>query len=426
MAQTANTTTPGGKQNLAPMMPVTTKVKAMAEMFMNASGYNPSIINPVSVTPNGTVSFNLLNTGLVDKLVLNVTGQVAWKNTAGTTQAVQLAPEFPFNCIQNISVMYNGSVNILNASPYELLALSAKRHKNLFSQIANGSTPTQASTKVSNRVANVSVDAGGTLNVGNGLTGYSSLTVNANATATVTFNLNIILPFTLRTDLPIGLLALQNNSIICQVNITAPALMGTTPVNPFYIPSAIPGTIGLDPAKTTFITAQPVQYYWETPADKNLYGYFVSNSYMNISIPGQSLRSSGSQAFQYQLQNNFILIGMLFTLRDSGNALVDMYSKANNFFLNYNNTTSVDKQPQAIKEFLQSLYYEGTPTGLGQLLWDATIHEYQANGMIDTSFLDMYKATSPQFFMDIDTSVTLPGTFSAMREIIVPAQIRQA
>jgi hypothetical protein len=429
MADNMNTSTPNrGQQNIAPMMPVTTQVKAMAEKFFNASGYNPSIINPIGVTPNGTTSFNLLNTGLVDKVVLSFSGSIPFKNADSSDQLINLAPEFPYNAIQNISVMYNGSVNILNASPYELLALSAKRGKNVFQEALIGGKPSQYGTTVSNKKASVTVDSAtnGVLNIGNGLTGYSSLTVKGGKTCVVNWTFNITLPFTLRSDLPLGLLALQNNSIICQVNITAPALIGTTAQNPFYVPSSIPATLTLDATKPTSIMATPVQYYWETPADKNLYGYFVSNSYMNISIPSQSFRGTGSQAFQYQLQNNYILTSMLFTLRDSANNLLDAPATLNNFFLNYNNTTSVDKQPQAIREFLQESHYEGTPVGLGQLLWDATIHEHESNGMISTSFLDMYKATSPQFFMDVNTSVLAPCTFSAMREIIVPAQIRQA
>jgi len=316
----------------------------------------------------------------------------------------------------------------VNASAYELLALAAKRNKKVLHSVGYGAQFAQDQIRVSPKRASVwlnTTSPGGTLATGNSLTGYTSVSVNASSTCTVNFMLNIEIPFTLRTDLPIGLIALQNNSLICQVNVTAPALLGTTPVNPFYVATTIPATLSIDTAPAPAITGIPVQYYWETPANKNLYGYFVSNSYMNISIPSQSFKNTGSQAFQYQLQNNFILIGMLFTMRDSANALIDMATKSTNFFLNYNNTTSVDKQPQAVKEFLQEQYYEGSPTCKGQIIWDATIHEFESNGLIDTSFLDMYKATSPQFFMDIDSTVAAPGTFSAMREIIVPAQIRQ-
>ncbi len=427
MANTANTGTPqGGKgAGLNPMMPVTSKIKAMAEQFFNASGYQPSILNPFGVVPNGTINFNLSNTGLVDKLVLNINGSIPLKNTAGTTQVVNFAPEFPLNTISNINITYNGSVSLVNASPYELLALSAKRYKRVLQSSGFGATFNQNQLRVSPKRASIKAGAGGTLISGNSLTGYTGVTIDATSTCVISFSMNIEIPFTLRNDLPIGLIALANNSLICQVNVSAPAILGTTPANPMYVASAIPATLLLDPALPTSIIGQPVQYYWETPADKNLYGYFVSNSYMNISIPSQSFKNTGAQAFQYQLQNNFILIGMLFTLRDSGNNLIDAYSKLTNFFLNYNNTTSVDKQPQAIKEFLQEQYYQGSPVGMGQLLWDATIHEMESNGLIDTSFLDMYKATSPQFFMDIDSSVSAPGTFSAMREIIVPAQIRQ-
>lgn len=427
MAQTANTGTPAGGKGagLNPMMPVTSKIKAMAEQFFNQSGYQPTILNPVGIIPNGTINFNLMNTGLVDKLVLNIKGSLPIKNAKGTAQVVSLAPEFPLNTIGNINITYNGSVSIVNATPYELLALSAKRNKRVLFSDGFGASFGQDKVRVSPKRASVTAGAGGTLTAGNGLTGFSSVSVNANSTCILTYEMNIEIPFTLRSDLPIGLIALQNNSLICQVNISAPAVIGTTPLNPLYVASGDLATTTLDTAGTTSMLCQPVQYYWETPANKNLYGYFVSNSYMNISIPSQSFKNTGSQAFQYQLQNNFVLIGMLFTLRDSGNNLIDAYKKLNNFYLNYNNTTSVDKQPQSVKEFLQEMYYQGTPTALGQILWDATTHEYESNGLIDTSFLDMYKATSPQFFMDIDSSVATAGTFSAMREIIVPAQIRQ-
>jgi hypothetical protein len=433
MAQTSfrsNTSSPNQQMQAQAgiSLPQTASAKLAAEQFFNSSGYNDSILNTVSVIPNSTVNFNLINTGMCDKVVLGFSGQIPFKNTAGTAQNISLSPIFPFDTVSNINVVYNGNVTLITASPYELLGLMAKRNKKVFENGVGGTAFTQNNLRVSSKKASITAgNANITLNTGNGLTGYSSVTIAANSTGILNYFFAVEIPFTLRKDIPIGILPLQNNSIICQVNISSPAMLGTTPLNPCYIAGAsLPSTIGYDSTVSMYCNCTPVQYYWQTPNNPKLYAYLVANSYMFISVPGQSFKNTGTQALQYQLPNNYILTSLLFTLRDANAALLDIYNAIDNPTLNYNNTTNVEKMPIKIREFLQEVYYQNSPTGLGQLLWDATTHEQESNGLLDASFLNMYLANNPQFFIDIGASVAVPGTFAVAREMLVPAQVKTA
>lgn len=419
-----NTNTPARKNVAMPSLPSTAAVKLMAERLFRKSGYNNSVLNSVGVVPGSTTQFQLTNTGLVEKLVINIQGQIALKNTAGAGQAVQLAPEFPLNVVSNISIKHNGNVDIISCSPYELMGMLAKRYKKYFVGSSAGAAFDQALLRISAKKATIAGDANAVLHAGNGLTGYDYVTIGAGVTGVVSWDFNIEIPFVFRRDLPIGLLALQNNSIVAQCNLTAPQLLGINALSPFYVAGAIPATLSIDPAGSTFITANPTQFYWETPSDKTLYDYFVANSYFLVSVPGQQL-NAGVKGLSYTMPLNYILTAMLFTIRNSTHGLVNVPAGIDNFGLNYNNTTTVGVVGRRIREYLQEIFYEGSPTGLGQLLWDACIFEGEGNNLgSDTAFLDLYQANNPQFFADVAATVTTPGTFSALREMIVPAQIK--
>lgn len=422
-----NTSTPVSAQNTqaqtpGAILPRTLAVKSLAENLFQASGYNCTILNQAAIIPNQSVSFNLTNTGLVEKVSLAIKGSINLKNTAGTTQDVSLAYDFPFNIIQNLNVLFNGQLTLVNASGYELLAMSGKRNKNVFLRDFSGYTGrTAKAARVSRDTANITVGAGLTLTAGDNICGYNKVTVAANTTGTLSFEIVLEIPFVFRHDTPLGLLALQNNSIVAQVNITAPSILGTTAQSPCYVATAVPSTLTVD---SSAISATPVQYYWETPADKTLYAYFVANSYMLLSTPNLTAKTTGTQALQYQMQNNFILTALLLTARDSNGGLVDPVTSFDYPTLNYNNNTNVDRMPLQVREYLQERFYQNKPFGLGQVLWDACIHEYESNNLSDSSFLNMYTANNPQFYMDILNGVSVPLTYSALREIIVPAQVK--
>lgn len=429
MSFRSNTQTPANSeqganaQAVSALLPNTVAAKAMAERLFSNSGHNSSILDTIAPIPNGQIQFKLLNTGLTDRVIVSFKGSIKLKNADTKDVIVKIAPEAPFNFIQNWNALFNGQTTVFSASGYETMALMNKRWKGTL--LNNGALGSRSdnNVRVSRKFANITCDDKGTLNAGNGLCGYDSVTVKASQTATISFQMILFMPFVMREDIPIGLLAMQNNSITCNISISTSSVLGTSASTPFYISDTVPQTLTVDSAS---ITGLPVQEYWETPDNAQLYAYFIANSYMYISAPNQTCQSTGQRALHYNLGNNFVLTGMLFTMRDNHGDLLDIINTIDNFELNYNNTVSVGRMPMDIRSFMQERYYEGAPTGLGQLLWDATTHEFQTNGLSDADFLDLYMANNPQVYCDVNSKVPVPINYSVATEMLVPSQVKIA
>ena len=176
------------------------------------------------------------------------------------------------------------------------------------------------------------------------------------------------------------------------------------------------------------LSAQPTYNFWSipTPNDAKLYEYLISHSYMLQSDVGNTLNALGLESMQYKLPNNYYLLSLLLTLRDgaAGGLPVDVYTRIDNPFLNYNGTARVGRMDRLTRAARQAIHYEGVPTVWGQLLWDATDIDYLANGMNSTQWLNMYRANNPTFVADLLAGLTAPLTFSALREQLVPAQVK--
>lgn len=411
-----------------PLLPNTATMVQISEMFSERSEQNCIKLNQVTLQPGQQTGFIINNVGLGESLELYIEGEVKLVNTAAAGQAVSIAPEFPFNLISNIFTQFNGQTVLNSLSGYELLGVMAKRSKNLFygAAASAGSKFAQSKARVDKAMAYIEAgNADTTLTAGDGLTGISSVTIAASKTGSIKFGFYVELPYTLRKDILLGLIPMQNNSIYANVNITVPGLLGTTPVSPFYVADAIPATLSVDNA--TSVKAQPTYNFWSIPApnDPKLYSFLVSHSYMLLSQPNNPLNKTGSQALQYNMPNNYYLLSMLLTLRNSGGVLQDVYTKLDNPSMSYNGTAIVDRRDMKTRMARQFLNYEGFPAPLGQLIWDATDVSYLPNGTNTTKWLDMYLANFPQFVADVDATLSaLPASFSVLREQLVPAQVQ--
>jgi len=420
----ATATTEAGQGQ--PLLPDTFTLKKMTEMFMERSEQNVIQLNQQALTPGQVTNFVINNVGLGESLELWVEGTLTIANASADTPVVlTLSPEFPFNLIGNLQVQFNGATVIANLSGYELLGIMAKRHKNLLlGQAAAGTAGKLAQNlvRVDKSLAYISAGANVTLAAGNNICGVTTVTVAANSDGVISFGFFLELPFTLRKDLLLGLIPMQNNSVYANVSITSPLLLGTTAAAPLYN-AELPATCT---HKSSAVNVYPHYNFWSIPVPNNpqLYAFLVSHSYMLLSQANNPVAKTGPEALQYNMPNNYYLLSLLLTLRDSTGALADTYSNIDNPYLNYNGTARVDRRKIQPRMARQAMQYEGMPCNLGQLLWDGTDIEYLPNGTCTSKWLNMYLANNPQFVADIAAGFSAAGTFSVLREQLVPANVQ--
>ena len=419
----ATTTTEAGQGQ--PLLPDTFTLKRMTEMFMERSEQNVIQLNQQTLTPGQVTNFVINNVGLGESLEWWIEGEVTIANAAVGAQVVNFSPEFPFNLIGNLQVQFNGATVISNLSGYELLGVMAKRHKNLLlGQAAAGTAGKLAQnlTRVDKSLAYIAAGANVTLTAGNNICGVASASIAGSSDGVIKFGFFLELPFTLRKDLLLGLIPMQNNSVYANVSLTSPLLLGTTAVSPLY-KSDLPATAT---HKASAVNVYPHYNFWSIPVpnDPKLYAFLVSHSYMLLSQANNPVAKTGPEALQYNMPNNYYLLSLLLTLRDSNNALADTYLNVDNPYLNYNGTARVDRRKIQPRMARQAMQYEGMPCNLGQLLWDGTDIEYLPNGTCTSKWLNMYLANNPQFVADIASGFSAAGTFSVLREQLVPANVQ--
>jgi len=408
-----------------PLLPDTFTLKRMSENFMENSEHNVIQLNQVTLTPGQVSNFIVNNVGLGDAIELWVEGSISIANASADTDcALTLGHDFPYSLIQNAQVQFNGQTTISTLSAYELLGLAIKRNKNLLiGEVASaGNKVSQALTRVNKYEAYVEAGANCTLAAGNSITGVATATITKAKTGVIKFGFFLEIPFTIRKDLLLGLIPMQNNSVYCNVSLTCPVALGTKATSPLYN-ADLPATCTF---ATSSISVYPHYNFWSIPSPNRaeLYAYLVSHSYMTLSQPNVPVTKTGPEALSYNMPQNFYLLSLLLTLRDANGALQDMYSILDNPYLSYNGTARVDRRKIQARYARQVRIYEGAPNPLGQLLWDATDVEYLPNGTCTTKWLDMYSANNPQFLADVAASYTATGSFSVLREQLVPANVQ--
>lgn len=408
------------------LLPDTFTLKRMSEMFMERSEQNVIQLNQQSLVPGQAVNFTINNVGLGESLELWVEGSVTINKSDAGAQVLNLSPEFPFNLISNINVQFNGQTVIANLSGYELLAVMAKRNKGVIlgNAASAGAAFTQAAARVDKTLAYVVAGDGATFTAGDKLSGVTSVSCQASGDSVIKFGFFLELPFTVRKDLLMGLIPMQNNSVYCNVSITSPALLGSTAASPLY------GTIAATTSvKSTAIAVYPQFNFWAIPSpnDPRLYSYLVSHSYLLLSQGNNPIAKTGAEALQYNLPNNYYLMSLLLTVRDSNSALTDIYSDTaglDNLFLNYNGTARVGRRKMRARFARDAYYRRGVASMPGQIVLDLTDIDLDSNGVNTSKWLNMYLANNPMLVADVNASFSAAGTFSVLREQLVPANVQ--
>lgn len=414
------------------LLPDTHILKQAANIFHENSEQNFLTLDDYKLSPGGQTQIKLQNVGLGEELEMFIEGEIVLANSDAASKDVVLSPEFPYNIIANISTMFNGKVQLNNLSGYELLGVMAKRNISktfMFNQVqaitANGVGAAPVSEpKVDKHMAYCYIERPGgdttsTIVAGKGLTGAAKVTLKgATSGIKVKFGFYLALPFTFRKDIPLGLIPMQNNSIYANVTLRTNTLLGADESYPVSTTNATTTLVSQN------IKCTPTYSFWGIPQNPNLYAFFVNNSYVLSTYPKNDFNNKGSKALRFNFPNNYWLIAAILTIRDKNKQLLDILNKTNNPHLVYNGTVTVDMTGIRTR-YAREMFENGRVMGYGQLLFDGTSGVDMWTNSADTSkWLNMYMANNPTYFVDIDTTVEVPGEFDVLLEQLVPNYVR--
>jgi hypothetical protein len=303
----------------------------------------------------------------------------------------------------------------------------AKRVKGMFlgQAPAIGTVNSQIYNRVDRAYATVTAGANSTFTAGNTITGEASVSIAASTTGVINFTMFLKIPFVISENgLLFGMLPMQNNSVQALVTITTPQIIGTT------FPSPIYGALTYATLSATSISCTPIWNFWSIPAvgSSQLYSYLCSHNYMLLSQTNNVLAKTGAEALQYQFPNNYYLMSAFITLRDSTGALSDILSPTaglTNVMLNYNGTARVERRPMLDRWARDNYFFESVPCGLGVTFIDFTEGIcYESNTLNTAKWLDFYEANAPLLEADVQASFSTVGSYSVLREQLVPSQVQ--
>lgn len=396
------------------IMPDTVQLQELADLFMENSEQNYLMMNRVPLTPGATEQFNLQTVGLGEGLELLVSGTFNIRNAHTAVQVVALPPDFPYNLLRGVTIIFNGQATLVQASGYELLAMMLKRHiKSNFIRSAGGPAA------LDGRIASVSV-TGGTLVAGApSLTGFTGISIAAGAVATITIRFYLDISFVLRKDLLLGLLPMANTSVHANVQLMVSPLVGTSPEFPINSSG-----LTLITAEVPVLTCQPTYKFWGLPAQRQLYEHLVNTSYIVTKYANLPITTTGERAIAFEVPINFWLVSALMVVRNAGRTLVDVFSTLDRAHLVYNGTIMVDMSDM-VTRVARDFVHQGFEMPLGQLLFDYTqTGNLWSNSGNTSRWLNMYQASNPMLHANVATGVTVPGTFDVVLERIAPNHVQ--
>jgi len=394
------------------ILPDTLQMQELAHIFMENSEQNFLQMSKVPLVSGQTSNFNLQTVGLGEGLELLVDGWIDVRNTNATiAENVTLHPDFPYNILRNITLIFNGQATLVQASAYDLLMMMIKRNvRSGFARSVNHAA------RVDRRICDVLV-TGGTLVDGHGLSGYNMLTIPPLTTARVNVKFYLDLSFVLRKDLLLGLLPMANTSIHANVELMVAPFVGTTPDFPFHA-SANLSLVG------SSLNALPVYKFWALPKRRELYEHFVNTSYIVTRHANKTIPSVGERVISFEVPINFWLVSALMTIRNSGRALVDVMGTINNPHLVYNGTITVDRSDIAVKTARDFLFY-GLEIPTGMLIYDyANTGDLNGNSANMAKWLNMYQASNPVLLADVLPAMAVPGSYDVTLERLAPNHVQ--
>lgn len=397
------------------LMPDTIQLQELSDLFMENSEQNFLQMSPVQLISGQNANFNLQTVGLGEAIELLVTGTIDIRNNhASVAETVTLHPDFPYNILRNISVIFNGQSTLINTSAYDLLTLMIKRNSR--SEFAFSRNHT---ARLDRRIASISV-TGGTLVATpaseNSLIPFHQITIPAVTTCRVTISFYLEIPFVLRKDLLLGLLPMANTSVHANVELTVSPFVGTNADFPFH------GTANLA-LVSSVLNCIPAYKFWGLPTRPELYSIFTGTSYVVTRQANRPIPNLGMNAISFEVPINFWMLSGVMTIRDAARVLADVFLRINNPHLVYNGTINVDRTNIALKTARDFVHY-GLELPVGHLMFDYThTGNKDSNSANSSKWLNMYQASNPVLFADV-TGIEIPGSYDITLERLAPNHVQ--
>lgn len=372
----------------------------------------------------------IASVGLGYKLLLQFTGTITLVNSLTVASAaVNFSSKFPFNLIRSLQVQINGGAMVYSAGGLASIQASARKRRGFWLPNSTGGfglglPPAEVIIQTTNAtVTNAALNS-------NQLSGITSLTVNASATATITMDFYVIVKLALDEDSLVGALPLQNNSTFATLTVnTVATLTSSSATNdsfPFF------NVAGTTTVGAMALTCKPTYKFWSVPADPGLYQELVSNSYQVQEQPNNTASATGTTALLYNIPQNQYLVALHLNATDNGGVAVPMSFKSggtqgiSRFLIQYNagGVIPVNEDPNRYRAEQYRQYGCDLGWVTGYLLWDGeATAEHPVNGD-QAGWIDTYAAATPQFAGDIGSTISTPVTFSVTRESIVAGAVQ--
>lgn len=417
--------------------------KQQAQTLMERTLINLSEYGATNVMPGQQANIKHLNVGLGLGTWITVEADLRFSNT---TDAVLTAhQEFPFNLIKRFVTEFNGNNIIHNMTGYQIFINMCKRKPDML-QIDRANASTWYNTVI-NTLPQVASFTDGTMtsstvspaNPGDGRKQTfcnNVATVTVSDTKPLKFFFNIYVPFTLRDDIPIGMVPLQNNNIHAQMIFTINDIVSNNLSAANVSAGKFTTCFGTTDSATldldnSSILIKPCLEYMSIPnpmmmsdgrvlSSEALYGYFTNTSYILQNIDTQTV-NSGVNAFNFSIPNNFLLLAITATAHDNG-ALLDPYAVTDNWHLLVNNSLQLFRISTNRRRFMDSWYNRQVP--LGVMRFDLTEGvDLRENNLNTVKWLNLYDVNNPVWRCDIDTSVSGALDWSILMESLVPQNI---
>jgi hypothetical protein len=415
-----NNVPPGGASNPvttagAPILASTEQIVQATEQLLASTVPNNIQLQTYNMSQGIQTPIDVKNVGLGYELEelhqLNFT--VA--NTSGVSVTLNVAPEAPFDIVSSIVTQFNGKVNIHNLSGADLLKVMVGRKR----QIINPYGVIHPS------IASISVSGTGvTTTTGTGLCNLSTIVIPTGDTAIISVVCWMQLPFTYRKEMMLGILPMQNNSIYLKNTVTGATLLGTDLSTMLSTASLTGVTVAVQSW-----TVKPTYNFLQNIANSQLILPLASTNYLLIRLPNNNVANTGVSAVNWPFPNNFLLTRFHAEFRDSTKKIIPLSSgvplaaNLQNPRLSYNGVLLQDNRETIGRQAKQAFESKGgglaTP---GHILFDLQDMQEWPN-LEETQFLDMYEANNPSFMLDLLSGLSVPATFTALMEQLVPADV---
>jgi hypothetical protein len=235
-------------------------------------------------SPGGTSQLQMLKTGYLSKLALNVSGTITFNNTATSAATVNVSPFWPYNLLSNIRLSVNPT-DIFNLDGFGAFLAGLQDH---IAYAAGG----PQSEIISNYVT---ANQGPAAIFGTAGTPGGTLTAAASGNTTIQIGHSYVIPVAVDEQLKTGLIDLQaaglNMTLYCTAGQVAdwfgtlPSGVTVSAVNINIVPQmtafAKPASAGSQPDTSYWHTWRYEDYPW-TAAGDQIYNPTPGNVFLRI------------------------------------------------------------------------------------------------------------------------------------------------